>query len=97
MPDRGIPPFFPEDQTNVRHREEPMDTVAKGEAAESGIDAFISKRDRQRRRDEGERPAEELWAISERIYAAKRRRSPPIRRWRSCATPAKHGPSLSSD
>jgi hypothetical protein len=48
-----------------------VDTVA-GERAEASLTAFIGKRDEQRRAEEGERPAEELWAASERIYAAKR-------------------------
>lgn len=48
-----------------------MDTVAKGEMAESSIDAFIAKRDKQRRQTEGERAREKLWAQSVRAYNAR--------------------------
>ena len=50
-----------------------VDSVAKGEQVEAELTAFIGKRDEQRRREEGrERPAEELWQASERVYQAKR-------------------------
>jgi hypothetical protein len=39
--------------------------------AEAGIDAFIVKRDAERRQTEGERPVEELWMPSERAYYAR--------------------------
>lgn len=42
--------------------------IAQGETAEAHLDAFIAQRDKQRRREEGERPAEEMWAESERRY-----------------------------
>jgi hypothetical protein len=48
-----------------------VDTVAKGEMAESSIDAFIAKRDKQRRQTEGERAREKLWAQSVRAYNAR--------------------------
>ena len=48
-----------------------MDTVAKGEMAESSIDAFIAKRDKQRRQTEGERVREKLWDQSVRAYDAR--------------------------
>ncbi len=51
-----------------------MDTVARGEIAESGLDNFIAQRDKQRRREEGERPAEAMWAESCRVYADGQRR-----------------------
>ena len=47
--------------------------IAQGETAESHLDALITKRHDQRVRDEGERPAEEAWAESCRVYEAKRR------------------------
>ena len=46
--------------------------IARGEAAESHLDALITKRHDQRVKDEGERPAEEMWAESCRVYEAKR-------------------------
>jgi hypothetical protein len=48
-----------------------VDTVAKGEMAESSIVAFIAKRDKQRRQTEGERAWEKLWAQSMRAYNAR--------------------------
>jgi hypothetical protein len=48
-----------------------MDTVARGEMAESSIDAFISKRDKERRQTEGERAREELWKESVRAHNAR--------------------------
>ena len=44
--------------------------IAKGEQVEGELDAFIHKRDRQRRRDEGERAREELYAESGQDNAA---------------------------
>ena len=41
-----------------------MDTVARGEMVEGELDAFISKRDKQRRAEEGERREAEAWAES---------------------------------
>ena len=55
--------------------------IAKGEAAESSIDAFISRRDKQRRQTEGERLEEELWQASARIHEAKQRRK-NLEAWR---------------
>jgi hypothetical protein len=51
-----------------------VDTVERGEIAESGLDNFIAQRDKQRRREEGERPAEAMWAESCRVYAEQERR-----------------------
>jgi hypothetical protein len=48
-----------------------VDTVAKGEMAESSIDTFIAKRDKQRRQTESERAREKLWAQSVRAYNAR--------------------------
>jgi hypothetical protein len=42
--------------------------VARTEQIEGELDAFISKRDKQRRREEGDRPAEEMYAASTRRY-----------------------------
>jgi hypothetical protein len=50
-----------------------MDTFATGEATEKELDALIRKRHDQRVASEGERAEEELWAESERKYAARRR------------------------
>ena len=48
--------------------------IATGEAAESQIDSFISKRHEQRRRSEGDAAAEDLWKAAERREADRRRR-----------------------
>ncbi len=48
--------------------------VGAGERAEAELDAFISRRHEQRRKDEGERAAEEAWVASERLQEAARRR-----------------------
>jgi hypothetical protein len=47
--------------------------IARGESVEYEIDAFISKRHRDRVATEGERQAEESWRASERAYFARRR------------------------
>ena len=49
-----------------------MDTFARGETAESHLDALITKRHDQRVRDEGERAEHELWEESVERYNAKR-------------------------
>ena len=51
-----------------------IDEHARGEKVELELDAFITKRDAQRRRTEGERPVEEIWMESERRYEENRRR-----------------------
>ena len=48
-----------------------MDRVAKGEAVESELDAFIARRDKERRQSEGERAREALWQESVRRYNAR--------------------------
>ena len=48
--------------------------IATGERAESELDAFIPRRDSQRRKDEGERAVEDLWKARERLEVARRRR-----------------------
>jgi hypothetical protein len=45
-----------------------LDTVEHGERVERDLDAFISKRDTERRRSEGERRAEDLWQERVRRY-----------------------------
>ena len=45
-----------------------MDLVEHGEKVEALNDAFIAQRDRQRRREEGERPEHEAYAESVRRY-----------------------------
>jgi hypothetical protein len=52
-------------------KEGSVDTFAKGEAAESHIDALIAKRDKEHRQTEGERAREALWAESVRRYNAR--------------------------
>lgn len=47
--------------------------IARGEGAEAQIDAFISRRDIQRRKTEGDRETEEMWRASERRQEARRR------------------------
>ena len=42
------------------------------ERAEKPLEAFITRRDSERRKTEGERREEELWRESERQYQAKR-------------------------
>jgi hypothetical protein len=48
-------------------------SIARGEAVESELDAFISKRHEARVRDEGERAVEDAWAESSRELAACQR------------------------
>jgi hypothetical protein len=48
--------------------------IAQGEKVEGELDIFISRRDTQRRRVEGERPEHEIWQESEDRYNARRRR-----------------------
>ena len=38
--------------------------------AERQIETFISRRETERRKEEGHRPSEEMWAESERVYFA---------------------------
>jgi hypothetical protein len=45
----------------------------KTSMVEGELDNFISRRHEKRVEEEGERPAEEMWAESERRYAARRR------------------------
>jgi hypothetical protein len=47
--------------------------VEKTNAVEGELDNFISRRHQKRVEEEGERLAEEMWAESERRYAARRR------------------------
>jgi len=46
--------------------------IATGEKIEHKLDAFSRKRDKERRRTEGERPEEEAWKESVRRYEAAR-------------------------
>jgi hypothetical protein len=46
--------------------------TAPGEAVEQELDAFISRRDADRVKSEGERVTEEAWMESERRYNARR-------------------------
>ena len=45
--------------------------VAKINAVESELDSFVSRRDKERRRDQGERPHEAIWAESVRAHNAE--------------------------
>ncbi len=47
--------------------------IARGEAVEHELDAFVSKRHDQRVASEGERAVEEVWVDAERRQAAHRR------------------------
>jgi len=47
-------------------------SVAPGENVEAELDAFISRRDRQRLKEEGERQEEELWRETVRRHKAQR-------------------------
>jgi hypothetical protein len=47
--------------------------IARGERAETDLDAFISKRHEQRGVVERERAVEEAWRVSERHQEARRR------------------------
>ncbi len=49
--------------------------IARGEAVEHELDAFISRQHERRVVDEGERPAEEAWMESGRRHDASRRES----------------------
>ncbi len=51
-----------------------MMDVAKTNTVEGELDFFVARRDEQRRRAEGERPAEEIWQESVRRYNARRQR-----------------------
>ena len=55
--------------------------VAKVNAVEGELDSFVARRDRERRRDEGERPAEEIWAQSVRTYNGQLRRQKLINKY----------------
>ncbi len=48
--------------------------AAKTNIVEAELDSFVARRDQQRRRDEGERPAEEIWAESIRRHHARQQR-----------------------
>ena len=48
--------------------------IAAGEAVEHELDAFISRRDAERRKSEPERELEAVWKASERRREAARRR-----------------------
>ena len=48
--------------------------IAAGEAVEKELDAFISRRDNQRRKSEPERETEAAWVAAERRQEALRRR-----------------------
>ena len=50
-----------------------IDEHARGEKVELELDAFVAKRDAQRRRTEGERPSEAPWRQSERLSDERRR------------------------
>ena len=47
--------------------------VGKTSAVEAELDNFVSRRHEKRVQEEGEQRAEEVWAESERRYAARRR------------------------
>ena len=48
--------------------------VAKVNAIEGELDSFVARRDKERRRDEGERPPEAIWQVSVRAYNGQLRR-----------------------
>jgi hypothetical protein len=48
-----------------------VDTVERPDTVQKDLEAFIEKRDKQRRQTEGERSAEAAWAESERRYFAR--------------------------
>ncbi len=50
-----------------------VDIVSRGEQVEAELDTMIRRRHDRRVVEEGERPAEEAWAESERRHAARRR------------------------
>jgi hypothetical protein len=45
--------------------------ISRSEQVETDLDRLIERRDAERRKSEGERAAEELWAESERRYFAR--------------------------
>jgi hypothetical protein len=70
---------FGADLTNVdKASERRLVDITRGEQVEAEMDAFISKTDKQRRREEGDRPAEEMYAASVRLHHDKRQR---VRAW----------------
>jgi hypothetical protein len=54
-----------------------VDSVARGEMAEGSIDAFIAKRDKDRRKAEGERLSEEIYVESCRRHHERQQ----LQRW----------------
>lgn len=55
----------------TEEREEGVD-ITHGEGVESELDRLIERRHDRRVADEGERPAEAIWAESERAYDVRR-------------------------
>ncbi len=51
-----------------------MHVAAKSERVETELDGFIASRDRKRRKEEGERPAEELYLENTRRYQERQLR-----------------------
>ena len=49
--------------------------VVKVNQVEGELDSFVARRDKQRRRDEGEREREDLWAASCRRHAEAQQQS----------------------
>ena len=46
--------------------------ISQGEKVEGELDILIERRENERRKTEGHRPSEEMWAESERVYFARR-------------------------
>jgi len=69
----GLELSFFGDNRKQTFAERPRDVdVAKVNAIEGELDSFVKRRDEGRRRDEGERPAQEIWAVSCRHYIEAR-------------------------
>jgi hypothetical protein len=70
-----LPPFRPVltglGKASERSTDVTIDEHARGEKVELELDAFVAKRDAERRRIEGVRTAEAIWAQSEREYFAR--------------------------
>ena len=73
--DRGSAPLFTPSFTNVIKASERstdvIDEHARSEKVELELDAFIPRRDAERRRPEGDRVEEEAFMVSERAYFAR--------------------------
>ena len=69
---RGCPLFFDHNRKRMFVERAGDVDVVKINAIEGELSAFVSKRDKERRRDEGERAREAIWQESVRVFNARR-------------------------